>query len=153
MAVCTLKLFAILHNGKEEERTPSQLVAVMYPMIVCQPPKSLQKKWDTEWILRWVSQRESFIKSHVSCVRNTVALCNICKVKLSTKGGSTLNLLRHLRLNYPSVKQQAVIQDPAPLTQGFDSSIEWFASVRSLEWFESFTNDTTLLVHVDAQGE
>lgn len=60
------------------------------------------------------SRRKSVVWTQFNYMSDKAAVCKICKAKLSTKGGSTANLLRHLGTKHPTVHLQEVRQDPAP---------------------------------------
>ncbi|KAL7380553.1 hypothetical protein ABVT39_019619 [Epinephelus coioides] len=60
------------------------------------------------------SRRKSAVWTQFNLISATAASCTLCKAKLSTKGGSTANLHRHLRTKHPTVQLLQVRDEPQP---------------------------------------
>uniref|UniRef100_A0A3Q3FFT6 BED-type domain-containing protein n=1 Tax=Labrus bergylta TaxID=56723 RepID=A0A3Q3FFT6_9LABR len=67
-------------------------------------------------------KRRSVIWTLFEFIPPAAASCTICKAKLSTKGGSTANLHRHLKSKHPTVQLEQVRQEPQPAPTVEDSS-------------------------------
>lgn len=57
-----------------------------------------------------LNKKRSNVWHHYSILQNNLAKCNICCDKISFSGGSTGNLLRHLKTKHPTVPLQRNIQ-------------------------------------------
>lgn len=68
------------------------------------------------------SRRKSAIWTQFHFISEVAASCIICKAKLSTKGGSTANLHRHLRIKHPTIQLAQVRQKPQPAPTQDDRS-------------------------------
>lgn len=50
-----------------------------------------------------LSKKRSYVWYHYTQLENNQAKCNICSEKKSFTGGSTGNLLRHLKTKHPTI--------------------------------------------------
>jgi len=57
-----------------------------------------------------LNRKRSNVWYHYSVLQNNIEKCNVCSDKLSFSGGSTGNLLRHLKTKHPTIPMQKNIQ-------------------------------------------
>ncbi|XP_050546155.1 zinc finger BED domain-containing protein 6-like [Daktulosphaira vitifoliae] len=69
-----------------------------------------------------LNKKRSNVWYHYSIILNNIAKCNICYDKISFSGGSTGNLLRHLKTKHPTVLLQRNIQENVSNSDIIDDS-------------------------------
>jgi len=57
-----------------------------------------------------LNKKRSNVWYHHTILQNNIAKCNVCSYKISFSGGSTGNLLRHLKTKHPTVPLQRNVQ-------------------------------------------
>lgn len=75
------------------------------------------------------SRKRSRIWTHFNAISSSKAECNLCKVKISYRAGSTNNLHRHMRTLHPTVQVEESRQAREPANEGASVSTATVAAM------------------------